>query len=79
MVLGWFLDGSAYLSLWVFRTQTGGSKFDDVGEFSDGAHGRLGGLGQFLLTGSGARHQQLGVLHQSLGCLQDALSAERKG
>lgn len=58
-----------YLGLWILVSKTGRSQFDNICQFGDGSHWGLSGLGQFLLTGSGARHQQFGVLHQSLGCL----------
>lgn len=67
-----------YLGLWVFRTKAGSTQFDHISQFGDGEHRGLGSLGQFLLTGSGTGHQQLGVFHQSLGCLQDVFSVHRK-
>lgn len=65
-----------YLSLWVVRAHAGGPQFDHVSEHGDGLDRGLGSLGQSVLTGRCPRHQQLSVLHQSLGCLQDALPEE---
>lgn len=67
-----------YLSLWVFRTQAGRSLFDHICQFGNSGHRRLGSLGQSLLTGSSTRNQQLGVLHESLGRLQNAFSEKGK-
>ena len=62
-----------HLCLRVLRTHTGRSQFDHLSELGDGLGWGLGGLGQFLLAGRGTSDQQLSVLHQRLGCLQDAL------
>lgn len=75
-ILWWKMCSGFYhhLCLRVLRTHTGRSQFDHLSELGDGLGWGLGGLGQFLLAGRSTSNQQLGVLHQRLGCLQDALS-----
>lgn len=66
-----------HLCLWAFRTHAGGSQFDHLCQLGDGFGRGVGSLGQFLLAGCGSSNQQLGVLHQGFGCLQDALPGGR--
>lgn len=62
-----------HLCLGALRAHAGRSQFDHLSELGDGLGWGLGRLGQFLLAGCCSSNQQLGVLHQRLGCLQDAL------
>lgn len=71
-----FLD-FRHLCLGVLRAHAGRSQFDHLSELGDGLGGGLGSLGQLFLAGRGSGDQQLGVLHQRLGCLQDALPEGR--
>lgn len=66
-----------HLCLWAFRAHAGGSQFDHLCQLGDGFGRGVGSLGQFLLAGCGSSNQQLGVLHQGFGCLQDALPGGR--
>ena len=61
------------LSLWLVGSQWGGPEFDHVGKFGDGFDGLLGRPGEGLLVGRRPLDQFLGLLHQSLGRLQDVL------
>ena len=65
-----------YLGLGVVRADAGGAQLDHVGEQGDGLGRGLGRLGQPVLARRRPGHQHLGVLHQGLGCLQDALPGE---
>lgn len=62
------------LGLLVLGAETGGSVLHHVGEGHDGGDGVLGGDCQLLLGGGSAGNQSLGVLHQSLGGLEDVFS-----
>lgn len=68
-----------HLCLRALCTHTGGSQFDHLSQLGDGLGRGVGSLGQFLLARCGSSNQQLGVLHQRFGCLQDALPGGRGG
>lgn len=66
-----------HLCLRALWTHTGGSQFDHLSQLGDGLGRGVGSLGQFLLARCGSSNQQLGVLHQRFGRLQDALPGGR--
>lgn len=78
-VVGWVhcvLDFN-HLCLRILRAHAGCSQLDHLSELGDGLGWGMGSLSQFFLTGCSPSNQQLGVLHQCLGCLQDALPEGR--
>lgn len=62
-----------HLCLRALGAHAGGSHLDHLGQLGDGLGRGVSSLGQFLLAGCGSSNQQLGVLHQRFGRLQDAL------
>ena len=62
-----------YLGFGVFSPQAGRAQLHHISQFGDGDDGGLCCLCQLLLAGPCSRHQQLGVLHQGFGGLQDIL------